>query len=202
EDRPDSLWSRGRFPISPLSEEELRSVVEAPASEEDVFFETTELVRKLVREVTNMPGALPLLSFTLSAMFTEFLNRPDLDKREISEREYTAVGGVIGSLRKRAEALYNGLPDDAHKATMRRLMVRMIATEGGDLARRRVYQDDELDYPAPDGLFHPEQIEMSGLFYQWLSDIENPLAAALRTHLPTTRKEAERRKVVAVRHIC
>ena len=45
---------------------------------------------------------------------------------------------MVGSLRNRATEEYDRLPDDAHRTTMQRVMLRMVATEGGDLARRRV----------------------------------------------------------------
>ena len=57
-----------------------------------------------------------------------------------------SLGGVVGSLRNRATEEYDHLPDDAHKATMQRVMLRMVATEGGELARRRVALG-ELGYP-------------------------------------------------------
>ncbi len=39
------------------------------------------------------------------------------------------------------------MPDDAHRATMQRVMLRMVSAEGGgELARRRVMVS-ELEYP-------------------------------------------------------
>ena len=60
-----------------------------------------------------------------------------------------ALGGVGGSLRNRADEVYDNLPDDAHRRTMRKVMLRMISVEGGELARRHV-PDDELVYDDPD----------------------------------------------------
>ena len=50
-----------------------------------------------------------------------------------------------GSLRNRANEVYDKLPDDNHRRTMRKVMLRMISVEGGELARRHV-PDDELVY--------------------------------------------------------
>ncbi len=71
------------------------------------------------------------------------------DDRALAQADYEALGGVIGSLRNRATEEYEALPDDAHRRSMERVMLRMVAVEGGELARRRVALS-ELDYPAED----------------------------------------------------
>ena len=53
---------------------------------------------------------------------------------------------MIGPLRQRANEEYDALPDNAHRATMQRVMLRMISAETGELARRRVTLS-ELEYP-------------------------------------------------------
>ena len=53
-----------RFIVRPMRPDELREVVEAPATEMALYFEPANLVDRLVDEVNQMPGALPLLSFT------------------------------------------------------------------------------------------------------------------------------------------
>ena len=58
--------------------------------------------------------------------------------------EYERLGGVIGSLRQRANEEYDKL-DPPRQATMRRVMLRMVAFEGGELTRRRV-PGSELEY--------------------------------------------------------
>ena len=47
------------------------------------------------------------------------------------------MGGVFGSLRHRATEIYQRF-DGEYQATMRRVMLRMISVEGGELTRRRV----------------------------------------------------------------
>ncbi|MCP6759917.1 MAG: WD40 repeat domain-containing protein, partial [Fischerella sp. CENA71] len=54
-------------------------------------------------------------------------------------------GGVAGSLTRRANKEYDDLPDDKHRDTMRRVMLRMVTVEGGESARRRV-PSSELKY--------------------------------------------------------
>ena len=82
-----------------------------------LYFEPPELVDKLINEVVQMPGALPLLSFTLSEMYLRYV-RSGRDDRSLRQEDYDALGGVIGSLRQRANEEYDTLPDDAHRATL------------------------------------------------------------------------------------
>ncbi|HEX7312954.1 MAG TPA: caspase family protein [Pyrinomonadaceae bacterium] len=130
-------WNNSRFIIPPMTQDELREAIEGPASARVLYFESQELVNRLINEVVLMPGALPLLSFTLSEMYFKYLERRSAD-RALTEEDYDALGGIVGSLRRRANREYEGLEDAALKATMRRAMLRMVSLEGGEIARRRV----------------------------------------------------------------
>jgi hypothetical protein len=54
------------------------------------------------------------------------------------DADFEKEGGVAGSLTRRANQEYNELPDDSHRATMRRVMLPMVTLEGGEPVRRRV----------------------------------------------------------------
>lgn len=138
-------WLAGRYIVPPLTQAELRAVIEGPAAACVLYFDPPELVDQLIDEVIQTPGALPLLSFTLSEMYITYI-KSGSDNRALTQAHYAALGGVIGSLRIRATQEYMALPDDAHRATMRRIMLRMVSVEGGELARRRVPLF-ELAYP-------------------------------------------------------
>jgi WD40 repeat protein len=139
-----AMWPEARFVVPPMSQAELREAIEGPASVRVLYFEPSNLVDRLIDEVIQTPGALPLLSFTLSEMYIKYLERQS-DDRALTEADYNALGGVVGSLRNRATEEYDKL-DEVHQATMQRIMLRMVATEGGELARRRVPRS-ELVYP-------------------------------------------------------
>ena len=131
-------WTR--FIVPPMTQAELREVIEGPANEAVLYFDPSNLVDKLINEVIQTPGALPLLSFTLSELYMRYLGRyrrGETQDRALIEADYDALGGVIGSLRNRATEEYDQL-DENHRATLRRIMLRMIAVEAGELARRRV----------------------------------------------------------------
>lgn len=123
-----------RFLIPHMSREELRQIVEGPASERVLFFDAPELVDALVDEVIDAPGALPLLSFTLSEMFRVYV-RMARDDRTLRREDYDSLGGVSGALARRADELYAGL-GEAERATLRRMALRMVVP--GESARRPV----------------------------------------------------------------
>ncbi len=153
-DMPSGLdWQKARYVIPPMDQSDLRDVIEGPASVRVLHFEPPELVDELINEVVQTPGALPLLSFTLSELYRKYLDRQEKARlagetvdRSLTQADYIKLERVIGSLQKRATEEYDALRDPVDQEKMKWLMLRMISTEGGDLARRRVAQR-ELDYP-------------------------------------------------------
>lgn len=139
------LWGPNRYVVPPMDIEDLRQVIEGPASVRVLYFDPSDLVDDLIEEVIQTPGALPLLSFTLSELYIKYV-QSGRDDRALSGVDYKALGGVVGSLRNRATEEYKNLPDDAHRQTMQNVMLRMVSVEGSELARRRVALS-ELVYP-------------------------------------------------------
>lgn len=136
-------WMSARFPVRAMRADELRQAIERPALEKMMDFEPPELVSYLIDEVGQMPGALSLLSFTLSELYIKCIES-DRGNRSLTEADYKDLGGVAGSLTHRATEIYDKL-DKAQQATMQRVMLRMVTIEGGELARRRVPLS-ELEY--------------------------------------------------------
>ena len=149
-------WKNARFPVRAMNSDELRDAIEGPALKQALYFEPPELVGKLIDEVGQMPGALPLLSFTLSELYIKLHDRWAKDNatdRALRIKDYEELGGVAGALTRRATEEYDNLvrkfgeeSGKAYQATMRRVMLRMVAIEGGGVARRRV-PESELVYP-------------------------------------------------------
>ena len=113
-------WSAARFVVRPLTRAELREAIEEPAFKRVMNFESEDpknpLVDQLINEVADMPGALPLLSFTLSELYIKYLKRQhDADirgttvDRAITEKDYKELGGVARSLTQRADQEYEQL---------------------------------------------------------------------------------------------
>lgn len=134
-------WSDGRYIVPPMSQNDLRECILKPATARVMYFKPNELVDELINEVVATPGALPLLSFALSEMYIHYLGRAS-DDRAIERADYEAVGGVVGALRSRANAEYEGLENAVHQQTMRLIMLRMVAAGSGNVARRRVLRSE------------------------------------------------------------
>jgi len=168
EKKASDYWDSARFDVPVIMErEKLEEVITKPASKSVVFFEDNKnpngsnertLVQQLSSEVTGMPGALPLLSVALNTMYETFKKRylgsvhnGEPVKREITWKDYESLGGgVVGSLTKRANELYDELfdEDNAYAHTVRHIMLRMISLQGNGLMRRPV-PDSELEYEDP-----------------------------------------------------
>ena len=148
-----SYWTRARFPVRAMRSDELRQAIAAPASEMALYFEPANLVDRLIDEVGQMPGALPLLSFTLSEFYIKLVqkwrNKETSDRALTIDADFDKEGGVAGSLTRKANEEYNKIGDElgaSAQITMRRVMLRMLTLEGGETARRRV-PESELVYP-------------------------------------------------------
>jgi len=143
-------WMSARYVVPPMTSAQLKEAIEKPASERVLYFEPSSLVARLIEDVGQTPGALPLLSFTLSELYLRYIERRS-ENRALTQEDYDALGGVIGSLKGRANHEYESLieQDPVFENTMKQVMLRMIATEGGELARRRVPLS-ELSYADKD----------------------------------------------------
>ncbi|MGI2902546.1 caspase family protein [Tolypothrix sp. VBCCA 56010] len=147
----EPYWESGRFVMPKISRQELRSCIVEPAAAKVMYFEPPSLVEEVIDEVAQMPGALPLLSFTLSELYLKYIQSVKEGKRNnraITQSDYAELGGVTRSLTKRADFEYDELVklDPAYSQTIKHVMLRMVAVGSSDLTRRRVLCK-ELEYP-------------------------------------------------------
>jgi WD40 repeat protein/serine/threonine protein kinase/DNA-binding SARP family transcriptional activator len=121
--------------VLPLSPEEREQAIVGPAERVGVTLEPG-LVVAIVADVMEQPGALPLLQYTLTELFES------REERELTLQAYQALGGVLGSLGRRAEGLYGNLDEAGQEAT-RQLFLRLVTLhEGLEVGRRRVLRPD------------------------------------------------------------
>ena len=171
-------WGAARFIVQQMEPQELQEVIEGPAAVKGVYFTAEQrngrtLVQQLVQEVAGMPGALPLLSFALQEIYRKLAERfvkadrqgDDPPKREIIWDDYDKLnGGVPQSITRRATEEYERLAKDndgkkldkaeaqARQTMLKWVMLRMVATSGEGLTRRRVLRS-ELEYPKPNNKY-------------------------------------------------
>ena len=136
------LVSQHTVGVTPMTTTELHDAITAPAGPTGVRLDPA-LVSRLVAEATDQPGSLPLLQFTLAELFER--RRGDT----IALEAYDELGGLAGSLARRAEQIYDGL-SDADRDAVRRMFTRLVTPgDGSEDTRRRVMLIDLAAVPAP-----------------------------------------------------
>lgn len=133
-----AYWSKGRFIIPSITLEEWREMIITPAVNAGRFIEPLSLVDTIVEEVIHYPGSLPLLSFTMQHLFE--VCKGEL-YRNITKIDYAKIGGVIGALQAKADAVFESL-DISEQHAMRYLILRMISLTGGQNAGRKVFEQE------------------------------------------------------------
>jgi tetratricopeptide (TPR) repeat protein len=137
------LITEGQVNILPMSREELRQAIVAPANSVELKFEDG-MVDRILDHIEDEPGNLPLLEFAL----TELWNRRQGEM--LSNDAYEKIGGVAGAISRRAEEEFNRLSSE-QQVTAQRVLTRLVrvaaATEGGTDTRQRV-RLSELDASA------------------------------------------------------
>lgn len=147
-----SYWSASRFPIRAMRSDELREAIEVPAFKQALYFEPSDLVDWLMDDVGQMPGALPLLSFTLSELYIKlcqrWMNNSSVD-RTLALEDYLELGGGTGSLIRRANEEYYAL-DEQSQEVARLVMLRLVfvGSDRQGVLRLRASESD-LDYSDP-----------------------------------------------------
>ncbi len=132
-----------QFLVGPMSADELRVAVERPARLVGDEVEPA-LVERLVQQLTDEPGALPLLQDTLQ----ELWNKPGRG-RAITQDDYEGVGGLGGALEKRANAVLQSL-SDPERELCRQIFLRLVQPGEGTGDTKRRARLHELSCPGPD----------------------------------------------------
>jgi WD40 repeat protein/serine/threonine protein kinase len=121
--------------VMPLSAEELAQAIALPSERVGVRLEP-ELEAKIVSDVIDQPGSLPLLQYALTELFD---NRED---NTLTTQAYQAVGGVMEALVHRADELFNQLDTNGQEA-VRQLFLRLVRlSEVTESTRRRVLRSE------------------------------------------------------------
>ena len=124
--------------LGPMTVAELRRAVQEPAELAGLSFEHG-LVERILRDVGDEPGNLPLLEFLLEELWKARRGST------LHHDAYDALGGVQGALTTRAEDVYSRLPEP-EQAVARRLLVQLVRPgEGSGDTRRRIL------LPTPEG---------------------------------------------------
>jgi WD40 repeat protein/transcriptional regulator with XRE-family HTH domain len=129
--------SRANLLVGPMSRDELRDVITRPATAEGLNVERA-LTARIIDEVTDQPGALPMVSHALLETWRRRRGRT------LTLSAYEEAGGVRGAIAATAEQVYGELtPEQARVA--RRILLRLIAPGDGTPDTRRPASRAELE---------------------------------------------------------
>lgn len=122
--------------VGPMTPAELREAIVKPAAAEGLTVERA-LTARIVDEVADAPGGLPLFSHVLLETWRRRRGKT------MTLTGYEAAGGLEGAVAKTAEDVYRRF-SDAQAATARRLLLRLVAPGEGTPDTGRPTEREEL----------------------------------------------------------
>ncbi|MBD2726702.1 caspase family protein [Nostoc sp. FACHB-892] len=121
--------------VTPMNKKELTEAITQPAYQVGLEVQR-ELVEQMLADVEG-PGSLPLLQYTL----TELWRKREVNR--LTQAEYSRLGGVKGTLQKRADEIYDALDSKEEQATAKRIFIELTQLgEGTEDTRRQVFKTD------------------------------------------------------------
>ena len=126
--------------VGPMCEDELRRAIQTPAQlgGKDI---DSGLVELLTKEVTDMPGALPLLQYALAELWEK---SRELAVGELTTDVYRELGGWEGALSRRADAVLAEFKNTPQKKLVRELFLRLVQPGEGTEDTKRLVRWQEL----------------------------------------------------------
>ena len=115
--------------LGPMIREELECAIRKPAEKIELEFEGG-LVRRILNDVKDEPGNLPLLEFVLKELWDKRRGRILLNET------YDAIGGLQGAVATKADEFLKGL-SPAEQKTLQRVFLRIVRPSEGGLDTRR-----------------------------------------------------------------
>ncbi|KUL46829.1 hypothetical protein ADL12_01775 [Streptomyces regalis] len=114
---------RAALLVGPMGRDELREVITGPAASAGLHVEHA-LTARIIEEVVDQPGALPMLSHALLETWRRRRGRL------LTLAAYEETGGVRGAIAATAEEVYGGLSAEQGRVA-RRILLRLIAPGWG-----------------------------------------------------------------------
>ncbi len=122
--------------LGPMMRQELQVAIEQPAHQQGASFEHG-LVNRILDDVGEEPGKLPLLEFALLLLWEQ------MDSGWLTHDAYDAIGGVDGALTRYAEEVYTSL-DESQKGAARQVFLQLIRPGEGTEDSRRIGTQEEI----------------------------------------------------------
>lgn len=128
--RLNELLSQHQLLLRPMKPKELTAAIIQPAVRSGCSFES-DLVDLLCQEVSERPGALPLLQTTLLELWRQRTGR------RLTKEAYLSFGGLKGALERRAEEIYSTLNEEQQEVCRRMFLALVQAGENAEDTKRK-----------------------------------------------------------------
>ncbi|MEG4083460.1 nSTAND1 domain-containing NTPase, partial [Microcoleus sp. POL10_C6] len=116
--------------LSSMKREELQAAIELPAQKSEVQLEP-QLTQRILDDVGQEPGNLPLLEFALTRLWEKQINQ------ELTHQAYEEIGGVKKAIANHAEQVYQQL-SEIDKKQAQRIFVQLVRPGEGTEDTRRI----------------------------------------------------------------
>ncbi|ASC69187.1 Pentapeptide repeats containing protein [Halomicronema hongdechloris C2206] len=170
--------------VLPLKPEELEAAICKPAEQVNLSVEPA-LVTEILNDIDGAPGSLPLLQYTLKALWQQ------RQGNTLQLATYQALGGISGTLDKRATKVYESFDPDQQRTVQHVFQQLTQLGEGTEDTRRRVFLDNLIAEP-----LHPADRVKTVI--ETLTDPDNRLLVT--SEVVGKGQAAERRAIVDVAH--
>jgi uncharacterized protein YjbI with pentapeptide repeats len=134
----EALEKFGHKPLTLMSREELQRAIEQPAQKLNVQLQT-HLAERILDDVGQEPGNLPLLEFALTQLWLKQNNS------ELSHKAYDEIGGVKQALIKHSEEVYLKL-NESQKEQAQRIFLSLVRLGEGTEDTRRVATREQIGH--------------------------------------------------------
>ncbi|MEM9275674.1 MAG: hypothetical protein AAGA80_22340 [Cyanobacteria bacterium P01_F01_bin.143] len=121
------------FNLKHLSQDEIREAIEKPAEIVGLYIQGS-LKQELINDVEDYPGSLPLLQYTLTELWKETRAQ---NEKFLRLETYKNLGGIEGTLEKRADEVYKSLSED-QKPVAKRIFLELTQLGSIQDTRRKV----------------------------------------------------------------
>lgn len=127
--------------VTPLTYDQIKASVVKPAQKVGLVCEPN-LVYNILLDVVGAPGELPLLQYTLLELWRQREPDPNGGPDRLTLDAYTELGGVRGTLQKRADAIFYSLTPEEQLVAKRIFIALTQLGDGTEDTRRRILKSE------------------------------------------------------------
>jgi formylglycine-generating enzyme required for sulfatase activity len=127
-----TLEKCGTQPVGEMSEDEVREAIKQPAWHRGAVEVQSELVERIVREVGEVGGGLPLLEYCLTRLWHE---QEPAQGDKLTLAAYAKIGGFRGAISSHAENVLDHLRRDGQETAVRKLLLQLVKLDPEDPKR-------------------------------------------------------------------